>query len=499
MMRDTRDYSIERLFRHTVDRWRARGMICEWHVRENLYGDAIELTLMLPNGRPMSYVMTHHEINMGQIGSVRDWLGTIEEELVRQYIEEERRNSWRVTQAPPSPSIRPMRAMRDIDLIDRERYLNEIITRGYPAGYFGMDLCPTPFSVKAETKSKALFITIAGQQEYQVLESGRPLPLKGSLGTDYELYKRATYCVERPRDGAKLCAVVPDVPLWDHLLGIKLMVEHDEPTFLRTANVSGGHRATFSLYESSRLVVNMNDATAISCTRRQIKEMADGTIRVSIDIDPRFKSDFHRLFPNIDTPVALAPLELDFEQVPGDHRVAVLNSDWKAKVEVEDKKPFGKEASELYRLGFFFNPKVLEAIGTDEEYIFWVQLQPSAYSGEFSEYVNGDGRCVAAHVRRAGESGTGYKAPYAVIPLTQEEHMRQHAEGESALVGAEWFDKMRAKYVQSWASKSLSIRLNYPSMGYVPPEIVRAWALAHDIDNVLPACYRQAFTSKQAD
>jgi hypothetical protein len=45
--------------------------------------------------------------------------------------------------------------------------------------------------------------------------------------------------VERPSDGAKLCAVVPGVPLWDHLLGIKLMVEHDEAKFLATANVSG--------------------------------------------------------------------------------------------------------------------------------------------------------------------------------------------------------------------------------------------------------------------
>lgn len=54
--------------------------------------------------------------------------------------------------------------------------------------------------------------------------------------------------------------------------------------------------------------------TAISGTRRQYKEMADGTIRVSIDVDPRFKKEFLELFPEIDTPVALAPLALDFEK-----------------------------------------------------------------------------------------------------------------------------------------------------------------------------------------
>ncbi|MDN7700039.1 hypothetical protein QZM15_16335 [Burkholderia sp. AU44665] len=58
----------------------------------------------------------------------------------------------------------------------------------------------------------------------------------------------------------------------------------------------------------------MSDPQAISGTRRAIKEMSDGTIRVQIDIDPRFRSTFWALFPNIDMPVALAPLEANFEQ-----------------------------------------------------------------------------------------------------------------------------------------------------------------------------------------
>lgn len=45
-----------------------------------------------------------------------------------------------------------------------------------------------------------------------------------------------------------------------------------------------------------------------------MKEMADGTIRVQIDIDPRCRSDFLTLFPNIDMPVAIAPLVPDFER-----------------------------------------------------------------------------------------------------------------------------------------------------------------------------------------
>ena len=45
-----------------------------------------------------------------------------------------------------------------------------------------------------------------------------------------------------------------------------------------------------------------------------MKEMADGTIRVQIDIDPAFRSVFLQAFPNIDMPIALAPLVRDFER-----------------------------------------------------------------------------------------------------------------------------------------------------------------------------------------
>lgn len=54
--------------------------------------------------------------------------------------------------------------------------------------------------------------------------------------------------------------------------------------------------------------------TAISGTRRQMKEMADGTIRVMIDIDPIHRPAFLELFSAIDMPVALAPLVANFEQ-----------------------------------------------------------------------------------------------------------------------------------------------------------------------------------------
>ena len=55
--------------------------------------------------------------------------------------------------------------------------------------------------------------------------------------------------------------------------------------------------------------------SAISGTRRQIRELVDGSLEVRIHVDPRFKADFHRLFPSIDMPCALAPLVPDFERI----------------------------------------------------------------------------------------------------------------------------------------------------------------------------------------
>lgn len=42
-------------------------------------------------------------------------------------------------------------------------------------------------------------------------------------------------------------------------------------------------------------------------TRRSMKELVDGTLRVQIDIDRQFKRAFHAMFPDIDTAVVLAP------------------------------------------------------------------------------------------------------------------------------------------------------------------------------------------------
>lgn len=83
----------------------------------------------------------------------------------------------------------------------------------------------------------------------------------------------------------------------------------------------------------------------------------------------------------------------------------------------------------------------------DETYRKWIQRQPSCLSGTYSEYVNGEGRCVAAHVRRASGSGTGFKGDFACVPLTQEEHLLQHQHGEESLKPKGWWDAQVEKYL----------------------------------------------------
>ena len=120
---------------------------------------------------------------------------------------------------------------QDIAPIPREIRGDELYG-GWGQGYSS---CYMP---EVEERAEALFKMICGEEAHRVLNRG-PLPITGSSGTQYTLHKRAQYCVER--DGVGFCAVVPNVPLWDHLLGIKLLVENDEPSFLKTAKTRQRH------------------------------------------------------------------------------------------------------------------------------------------------------------------------------------------------------------------------------------------------------------------
>lgn len=165
-----------------------------------------------------------------------------------------------------------------------------------------------------------------------------------------------------------------------------------------------------------------------------------------------------------------------------------------AKKHDKDAKPYGKEAAELYRTGFFFNPKVLEAIGTDADYLAWIEKHPCCATGlltigkQISDHF---GDVMAAHVRRiANGAGGALKPPYSAIPLCHGHHSLQHQNGEEAIGGKVWCDDQRNKYLVDWASHKLANALGHPSMGFVPPAAMREWAMRHELLNQLPQVYR---------
>jgi hypothetical protein len=117
---------------------------------------------------------------------------------------------------------------------------------------------------------------------------------------------------------------------------------------------------------------------------------------------------------------------------------------------------------------------------TDKEYRGLIQTLPSCLSGQYSEWLSdlGEWRSVAAHVRRAGSSGTAYKAPFSCVPMTQTEHLYQHNHGELACllrftrdpqlkatllnaspveaerIAGEWFDAQVLRYRKMWRERT---------------------------------------------
>jgi hypothetical protein len=107
--------------------------------------------------------------------------------------------------------------------------------------------------------------------------------------------------------------------------------------------------------------------------------------------------------------------------------------------------------------------------GTDADYLEWIRTLPSCITGQYSEYVNGDGRNPACHVRRSKSFGTGYKAPFSAIPLTNDQHAVQTVSGEAACLNMyhghrmdwiaetakDYFDRQLEFYRKQWTERCL--------------------------------------------
>lgn len=228
---------MESMVRYTMRGFERDGLVRRYEWRQDINNDAYVLGCELRHGGRRQYRITGMEIMQGGPEAFMHWLDTVCMDI-RARTQRERHGAMTTTEQRMRPVYQELYAR---EMAEIQRHISRQAER-----YFGTDLAETTEQTAAKQKAKQkatkrseeLFLLACGKEAFDTLQAGKPLPLTGSKGTAYTLHKRSTYCVERPSDNARLCAVVPGVPLWDHLLGIKLMIENDEPKFLATANVA---------------------------------------------------------------------------------------------------------------------------------------------------------------------------------------------------------------------------------------------------------------------
>lgn len=210
-------------------------------------------------------------------------------------------------------------------------------------------------------------------------------------------------------------------------------------------------------------------ADAISAVRRAYRELVDGTLRVQFDIEPMYKKDFLSLFPDVDMVAAIAPLQ---ENVS---RGTLPQVD------------FGRYYQHLYQSRFLLQDEVLQHLGTDDAYRAWIQKQHCIVCQK-QDWVEelGEGRCEAAHVRRADKFGTAYKASFSCVPLCHQHHGLQHLKGESVIGGVDFVYKQRNKFLREWAWERLHQLHNVESLTLIEPDQFYQWAQDQGIEKWLP-------------
>lgn len=177
--------------------------------------------------------------------------------------------------------------------------------------------------------------------------------------------------------------------------------------------------------------------------------------------------------------------------------------------EREGKGQHGAFWHDLIASGVFRARPVLECIGSEDEFEFWIRTHDggSAIDGNHDwDDQLGEKVCDPAHVRRTAEgSGTSEKPPYYAIPLTHEQHLFQHQHGEKACLdafdpetewshseAAAWFEKKADHYRSEWASRTLQQQLapESTSRSKVHPDTVRCWFEDNELSIYLPKKFR---------
>lgn len=222
----------------------------------------------------------------------------------------------------------------------------------------------------------------------------------------------------------------------------------------------------------------MSQAAAIIATTAPsgAKTLADGTLRITVEIPPGEANDAFALFGRPGVPVALARIDPDaaLKQAQND----TIDRDQ------EDRRKTGDFYYRLHASGWFNNPAVWRVAGPDKEYLAWLRKQPCCFCKTDAE---ANGQNEPAHVRRvANGAGTGIKPEYSAITLCHGHHAQQHQHGESALGGKDWFDKHLVRQRTDWIKSRLYELLNVASLTDCPPNRFVSLCCDLGIEHTLP-------------
>ena len=212
---------------------------------------------------------------------------------------------------------------------------------------------------------------------------------------------------------------------------------------------------------------------AVSGNVSKITTMADGSVRLQIDLPDTLLQTAARLCPHGQL-VGIAPIQQRADVPHG----------------TDDSPHNGRHsdsATMLWLSSFFLTPDVWERIGPDSDFLAWCRGQVCVVTGERG---TDDDPVQAAHVRRVSDgAGTGIKPRYSAVPMLASVHRRQHEQGESAVGGREALDKARIETVRLWAWRRLKRVLGYESWRDVPPDELVAWAEKNEVVRHLPRGY----------
>ncbi len=225
---------------------------------------------------------------------------------------------------------------------------------------------------------------------------------------------------------------------------------------------------------------------AVQATVSKYMSLADGTLRIQVDIHQRDTRQALELLAEVGRVVAIAGLTESLETLAYLFTEEdKLQDDTPKYLENEGDNQAGKLMQALYRGGWFHAPKVLEALGKDAEFLQFTRAQGVCWC--CSAFEDEGASIVAAHYRKVSSgAGTGVKPPYSAIPLCSRCHDKQHQHGYAVLGTNDWWEAKVAEMRQRWGHERMRAIFETESMTAIPAKWIVEWALEHELNAHIP-------------